>query len=171
MYNKTSLKPNFCGIKFYLLILIFMGNCVILEEIGLESNDSMTGKEAKQEISQATTEAVATGQLLWLSQNGMQSGVSIVTPLTALNGFLAGFLYPILSDIEDNETFLKSSVYDCTSNIRGKATLYYGVFLDSLPPGNAISASARDAYVIPEIAECELEKTGVILSLDPILKL
>ncbi|WCL49929.1 TIGR04452 family lipoprotein [Leptospira sp. GIMC2001] len=161
----------FSRFKFFILILILSGNCIVLDEIGLESNDSMTGKEAKKEISQATTEAVANGQLLWLAQKGMQSGIPIVTPLTALNGFLAGFLYPIISEIEDEGSYLKSSVYDCTSIIRGKATIYYGVFLDSLPPGNAISSSVRDAYLIPNIAECELEKTGIIISFDPVIKL
>ncbi len=152
--------------KSYLQILyfaVFLQNCALWEETGAPGWEAVSGKDAKAEISKATLEAVATGQLLWLSQNGMQAGPRFIGFLAYINGFLVSFLQPILSEIPDREFYTQTSLNRCTRDIRGQAALLYGSFLDSLPPGGFVSASARDAILIPTLASCKLEKTGKIL--------
>jgi small lipoprotein (TIGR04452 family) len=154
-----------------ILILFLMHNCMVLEEVGIPTRDSVSGKEAKEAIAEATFEAVTTGQLLWLAQKGMQAGIREVGFLTVINGFLASFLQPILSPIPDNELYTQRSLNECTKTIRGRAAFLYGAYLDSLPPGGAITASIRDGLIIPELASCKLEKTGNLLHIEPVINL
>lgn len=154
-----------------MFLLLILQNCMVLEEAGVNGLDSVKGKEAKEAISEATFVAVTTGQLLWLAQNGMQAGIREVGILTVLNGFLASFLQPILSPIPDDEVYTQKSLDECTKTIRGRAAFLYGAFLDSLPPGGAVVGSIRDGIIIPEIASCELEKTGNLLHIEPLINL
>ena len=81
-------------------ILLFTG-CLILEEAGLNPNDDLSGKEAKKQISESIKNAEGQALTFWLAQNGMGGGISSAVPLIAINGYLASFLYPYISRIED----------------------------------------------------------------------
>lgn len=159
-------------LRFILMgVLIgFFHSCMLTEDtLGIPSYQSVSGKKAKEEIGKATTEAVITGQLYWLARNGMQAGVGIAAPLTAINGFLVAFLQPLFSSIPNDQFYTEISLQECLNDIRGKGAFLYGLFLDSLPPGNAITASIRDGVIIPELASCDLDKRGKIIYIPPIL--
>jgi len=145
------------------IFLLFLHNCMIWEEAHLPGYNSVSGKEAKEEIAQATWEAVSTGQLLWLAQNGMQAGVGPIGSISAINGFLASFLQPILSTIPDDEFYTQESLDQCTKDIRGQGALIYGTFLDSLPVARGITGFIRDGIFLPELASCDLNETGKII--------
>jgi small lipoprotein (TIGR04452 family) len=157
----------------FLILLIVFGStqCVLLEIGGLEYPGAVQGSKAKDQISEATLEAVTTGQLFWLAQNGMQAGVGLIAPLAVVNGFIASFIQPIISEIPDNKYYTETSVDECTKNIRGKGALAYGAFLDSLPPGGLVGGAVRDSILLPELADCKLEEAGKILQLEPVISL
>lgn len=144
---------------------------MIWEEAQLPGYNSVSGKEAKEEIAQATWEAVSTGQLLWLAQNGMQAGVEPIGSISVINGFLASFLQPILSVIPDEEFYTEESLNQCTKDIRGQGALIYGTYLDSLPTTRGITAFIREGILLPELAGCDLNETGKILYIDPLINL
>ncbi|NCN09742.1 MAG: TIGR04452 family lipoprotein [Leptospira sp.] len=153
------------------IFLLFLHNCMIWEEAHLPGYNSVSGKEAKEEIAQATWEAVSTGQLLWLAQNGMQAGVGPIGSISAINGFLASFLQPILSTIPDDEFYTQESLDQCTKDIRGQGALIYGTFLDSLPVARGITGFIRDGIFLPELASCDLNETGKIIYIDTLINL
>lgn len=142
---------------------------MVWEEIDAPSYSSVSGKEAKEEIAQATLQAVTVGQLFWLSQNGMQAGVGLISPLAFINGFLASFLQPIISDIPDDENYTRESLDTCVGDIKGKGTLIYAAILDQAPATGAIAGSVREAVIIPKLASCDLNQTGKILYIAPII--
>lgn len=119
----------------------------------------------KKEISEAIFEAETTASAYWLSQSGMKGGQGPISPLLIINGFLTKILYPYVSEIKDNDSFMESSVLQCESDIRSKGALVLGSIYDSL---TTVGGVARDALLLPEFASCDLENTGKIITIEPI---
>ncbi|MGV3664871.1 MAG: TIGR04452 family lipoprotein [Leptospira bouyouniensis] len=153
--------------QFILSILFFvlLTNCMLTEGIGIPTYGAVKGSEAKERISDAILEAEATATSFWLAQSGMKGGQGPISPLLLVNGYLAKIMYGFLSEIDDNESFMESSVLQCESDIRTKGALVLGSIYDSL---TTVGGVARDALLLPEFASCDLDKTGKIITIEPI---
>ncbi|MCW7460892.1 TIGR04452 family lipoprotein [Leptospira limi] len=148
-----------------ILFFVFLTNCMLTEGIGIPTYGAVKGSEAKKRISDAIFEAESTATSFWLSQSGMKGGQGPISPLLIINGFLAKILYSYISKIEDKESFMESSVLQCESDIRTKGALVLGSIYDGLTTTGGV---IRDAYLLPEFASCDLEKTGKIITIEPI---
>ncbi|XDD46330.1 TIGR04452 family lipoprotein [Leptospira sp. WS39.C2] len=148
-----------------ILFFVFLTNCMLTEGIGIPTYGAVKGSEAKKRISDAIFEAETTASSFWLAQSGMKGGQGPISPLLLVNGLLAKILYGFISEIEDNQSFMESSVLQCESDIRTKGALVLGSAYDSLTTAGGV---IRDAYLLPEFASCDLEKTGKIITIEPI---
>ncbi|EOQ95637.1 hypothetical protein LEP1GSC195_3476 [Leptospira wolbachii serovar Codice str. CDC] len=155
------MKQIFLSILFF----VFLTNCMLTEGIGIPTYGAIRGTEAKKRISEAIFEAETTASAYWLSQSGMKGGQGPISPLLIINGFLTKILYPYVSEIKDNDSFMESSVLQCESDIRSKGALVLGSIYDSL---TTVGGVARDALLLPEFASCDLENTGKIITIEPI---
>ncbi|MBM9548735.1 TIGR04452 family lipoprotein [Leptospira sp. 201903074] len=155
------MKQIFLSILFF----VFLTNCMLTEGIGIPTYGAIKGSEAKKRISDAIFEAESTASSFWLAQSGMKGGQGPISPLLIINGFLARILYSYVTEIEDNESFMESSVLQCESDIRTKGALVLGSVYDGL---TTVGGVTRDAILLPEFASCDLEKTGKIITIEPI---
>ncbi|PJZ47039.1 TIGR04452 family lipoprotein [Leptospira brenneri] len=155
------MKQIFISILFF----IFLTNCMLTEGIGIPTYGAIKGSEAKKRISDAIFEAESTASAFWLAQSGMKGGQGPISPLLLINGFLTKALYSYVSKIEDSESFMESSVLQCESDIRTKGALVLGSIYDGL---TTVGGVARDALLLPEFASCDLEKTGKIITIEPV---
>ncbi len=160
------MKPGY----LYLVFFMFFSSCMITEGIGIPTYGAITGSEAKVRISDAILEAEVSASSFWLSQNGMKAGSGPISPLLFINGFLAKALYPFTSKVSDKDSYIETSVSQCELDIRTKGALILGSVLENLPPSGALG-SARDAALLPAFANCDLEKTGKIITIDGVIKL
>ncbi|TGL39157.1 TIGR04452 family lipoprotein [Leptospira perdikensis] len=153
--------------QIYLSILffVFLTNCMLTEGIGIPTYGAIKGAEAKKRISNAILEAESTASAFWLAQSGMKGGQGPISPLLLINGVLAKILYSYLAEIEDNESFMESSVLQCESDIRTKGALILGSTYDGLTTTGGV---IRDAILLPEFASCDLVNTGKIITIEPI---
>ncbi|MCU0824716.1 MAG: TIGR04452 family lipoprotein [Leptospira sp.] len=152
------------------LFLVCFSSCMLTEGIGIPTYGAITGKEAKERISDAILDAEVSASSFWLSQNGMKAGSGPIGPLLLINGFLAKILYPFTSKIADQDSFMESSVLQCESDIRTKGAVTLGAVYENLAPFGALG-SFRDAALLPEFANCDLEKTGKIITISGVLKI
>ncbi|TGL86753.1 TIGR04452 family lipoprotein [Leptospira congkakensis] len=148
-----------------ILFFVFLTNCMLTEGIGIPTYGAVKGSEAKKRISEAIFEAESTASSFWLAQTGMKGGQGPISPLLLVNGLLAKIIYSYLSNIEDNESFMESSVLQCESDIRTKGALVLGSVYDGL---TTVGGVTRDGLLLPEFASCDLEKTGKIITIEPI---
>ncbi|XDD42644.1 TIGR04452 family lipoprotein [Leptospira sp. WS60.C2] len=148
-----------------ILFLFLFTNCMLTEGIGIPTYGAVKGSDAKKRISDAILEAEGTATAFWLAQSGMKGGQGPISPLLLINGYLAKILYSFLSDIDDDESFMESSVLQCESDIRTKGALVLGAVYDGL---TTVGGVARDALLLPEFAACDLDKTGKIITIEPI---
>ncbi|MCG6140183.1 TIGR04452 family lipoprotein [Leptospira mtsangambouensis] len=148
-----------------ILFFVFLTNCMLTEAIGIPTYGAIKGSEAKTRISEAIFEAESTASSFWLAQSGMKGGQGPISPLLLINGFLAKILYSYVANVEDEEYFMESSVLQCESDIRTKGALALGVIYDGL---TTVGGVARDALLLPEFASCDLNRTGKIITLEPI---
>lgn len=155
------MKQMFLAILFF----VFLTNCMLTEGIGIPTYGAIKGSEAKKRISDAIFEAESTASAFWLAQSGMKGGQGPISPLLLINGVLAKILYSYIADIEDNESFMESSVLQCESDIRTKGALVLGSVYDGLTTAGGVT---RDAILLPEFASCDLENTGKIITIEPI---
>ncbi len=147
------------------LFFVFLTNCMLTEGIGIPTYDAVKGSEAKKRISEAVFEAESTASGYWLSQSGMKGGQGPISPLLLINGVLTKAVYSYLSDIDENQSYMESSVLQCESDIRTKGALVLGSIYEGL---TTVGGVARDALLIPEFASCDLEKTGKIITIEPV---
>ncbi|MCW7468978.1 TIGR04452 family lipoprotein [Leptospira kanakyensis] len=155
------MKQIFLSILFF----VFLTNCVVTEGIGIPTYGAIKGSEAKKRISDAVFEAESTASGYWLAQSGMKGGQGPISPLLLINGFLTKAVYSYLADIEDDQSYMESSVLQCESDIRTKGALVLGNVYDSL---TTVGGVVRDALLLPEFASCDLEKTGKIITIEPV---
>ncbi|TGK50190.1 TIGR04452 family lipoprotein [Leptospira kanakyensis] len=155
------MKQIFLSILFF----VFLTNCVVTEGIGIPTYGAIKGSEAKKRISDAVFEAESTASGYWLAQSGMKGGQGPISPLLLINGFLTKTVYSYLADIEDDQSYMESSVLQCESDIRTKGALVLGSVYDSL---TTVGGVVRDALLLPEFASCDLEKTGKIITIEPV---
>ncbi|MCW7488228.1 TIGR04452 family lipoprotein [Leptospira meyeri] len=148
-----------------ILFFMFLTNCMLTETIGIPTYGAVKGSEAKKRISDAIFEAESTASSFWLAQSGMKGGQGPISPLLLINGFLAKILYSYITKIEDEEYFMESSVLQCESDIRTKGALALGVIYDGL---TTVGGASRNALLLPEFASCDLDRTGKIITLEPI---
>ncbi|TGL15312.1 TIGR04452 family lipoprotein [Leptospira meyeri] len=148
-----------------ILFFVFLTNCMLTEGLGIPTYGAIKGSEAKKRIADAIFEAESTASSFWLAQSGMKGGQGPISPLLIINGFLARILYPYISEIEDNDSFMESSVLQCESDIRTKGALVLGSVYDGL---TTVGGVTRDALLLPEFASCDLDRTGKIITLEPI---
>ncbi|EMY62962.1 TIGR04452 family lipoprotein [Leptospira terpstrae] len=155
------MKNIFLSILFF----VFLTNCMLTEGIGIPTYGAIKGSEAKKRISDAIFEAESTASSFWLAQSGMKGGQGPISPLLIINGFLAKILYSYIATIEDQDSFMESSVLQCESDIKTKGALVLGSIYDGL---TTVGGGTRDAILLPEFASCDLEKTGKIITIEPI---
>ncbi|TGK81722.1 TIGR04452 family lipoprotein [Leptospira noumeaensis] len=155
------MKQIFLSILFF----VFLTNCVVTEGIGIPTYGAIKGSEAKKRISDAVFEAESTASGYWLAQTGMKGGQGPISPLLLINGFLTKAVYSYLADIQDGQSYMESSVLQCESDIRTKGALVLGSVYDSL---TTVGGVVRDALLLPEFASCDLEKTGKIITIEPV---
>ncbi|TGM30452.1 TIGR04452 family lipoprotein [Leptospira selangorensis] len=148
-----------------ILFLFVFTNCILTEGIGIPTYGAIKGSEAKKRISDAILEAESTASAFWLAQSGMKGGQGPISPLLLINGYLAKIIYSFVSNIDDNESYMESSVLQCESDIRTKGALVLGSIYDGL---TTVGGVARDALLLPEFASCDLDKTGKIITIEPI---
>lgn len=155
------MKQVFLAILFF----VFLTNCMLTEGIGIPTYGAIRGSEAKKRISEVIFEAETTASAFWLSQSGMKGGQGPISPLLIINGFLTQILYSYVSEVNDNDSYMETSVLKCESDIRTKGALVLGSVYDSL---TTVGGVARDASLLPEFASCDLENTGKIITIEPI---
>ncbi|TGM55923.1 TIGR04452 family lipoprotein [Leptospira biflexa] len=148
-----------------ILFFVLLTNCMLTEGLGIPTYGAVKGSEAKERISDAILVAEGTASSFWLAQSGMKGGQGPISPLLLVNGFLAKILYTFVSTIEDNDSFLESSVLQCESDIQTKGALVLGSVYDGL---TTVGGVTRDALLLLEFASCDLEKTGKIITIEPI---
>lgn len=147
-------------LQFFLLL--FFSGCMVLNKAGLNPKGDLKGTEAKNEISESIRDAEAQALAFWLAQNGMEGGLGSAAGLIVINGYLASYLYPYVSKIEENSFYNKNSVEQCKDSIETKGALLLGLSYNSLPP-SGLGASVRDPVLLESFASCNLKKSGSLI--------
>lgn len=137
-------------ILFAAILSMFLGNCIILNPLGL-SISRESGSSAKDRI----YNAALTGELI-LANKYSNSGISI-------KGLFYSQITNNLVNVDGTKYYIKSSVDECVESIEEAGTL-----LLATPTENLVDAVEYKRIFAPALV-CDLEEDGFILG-KPLVK-